>query len=122
MNCRKQQGWSMWSLAFTLAIIASIAALGLKIIPLYMDNGTIRSVVKSVEQDRTLSDMSYDEISKKILKKLSINSIRWLKYDDIEFIEEDTHTELRIDYEKRIELVANIDLILTFENHAKLPN
>ncbi|GLQ31204.1 DUF4845 domain-containing protein [Litoribrevibacter albus] len=122
MNSRNQQGWTMWSLAFSLSIIGFFAWIGLKIFPLYMDNSTIHSVLEPLAQDRTLVDESYDSISRTILKRLSINSIRWIQDKDIEFVEEDQYTQVRIDYEKRIKMVSNIDLIVTFENHVNLPN
>jgi hypothetical protein len=122
MNIRKQQGWTMWSLAFSLSVVGFIAWLGLKIVPLYMDNSTIRSVLKPLAQDRSLVDEPYDSISETIRKRLDINSIKWVKDKDIEFVEEDAYTQIRIDYEKRIKMVSNIDLIVTFENHVNLPN
>ena len=112
----------MWSLAFSLAIVGSIAWLGLKIVPLYLDNGTIRSVIKPLSQDRSLSDASYDEVVEVILKRMNINNVRWVKDEDIEFVEEDNYTQVRIDYEKRIKMVSNIDLIVTFKNHVNLPS
>lgn len=122
MNIRKQQGWTMWSLMFTLLVIGSISWVGLKIVPLYMDNSTIRGAIKPMAQDRSLADASYDEIVTLIQKRLSINNVRWVKPDNIEFVEEDNFTQVRIDYEKRIKMVSNIDIILTFENHVNLPS
>jgi len=122
MNIRKQQGWTMWSLMFTLLVIGSTAWIGLKIIPLYMDNSTISGAIKPLAQDRSLADASYDEIVTLIRKRLSINNVRWVKPEDIEFVEEDNFTQVRIDYEKRIKMVSNIDLVVTFENHVNLPS
>ena len=85
-----------------------------------MDNSTIRATIKPLSQDRSLSDASYDEVVTLIQKRLEINSIRWVKPDDIEFVEEDNYTQVRIDYEKRIKMVSNIDVILTFKNHVNL--
>jgi len=112
----------MWSLMFNLMIVGTVAWIALSIVPVYLDNSTIRNVVKDVASDRSLSDASYDEINKVIRKRMSINSIRWITSDHVEFVDKDTHTEIRIDYEKRIKMVSNLDIILTFENHANLSN
>lgn len=122
MNSRKQQGWTMWSLAFSLSIVGFFAWLLLKIFPVYMDNSTISAVLKPLAQDRSLADESYDAISETIRKRLDINSIKWIKDKDIEFVEEENFTQVRIDYEKRIKMISNIDVIVTFENHVNLPN
>lgn len=122
MNIRKQSGWTMWTLMFTLFVIGSIAWIGLKLVPLYLDNGTIQSVLKTISQDRAVAESSYGEIDSRIRKTLSINSIRWVQSKDIEFVDGNGYTEVRIDYEKRIPMVANIDVIVTFKNGAKLPN
>lgn len=116
----RQEGWTMWSLMFTLLILGTIAWIGLKIVPLYMDNSTIRTALKTLQNDRSLADASYDEIYELIDKRLDINGIRTIKEDDIEFVEEENYTQVRIDYEKRLPLVSNIDIILTFKNHVNL--
>jgi len=122
MKIRKQQGWTIWSLTFNLLIIGVIAWVGLKIVPLYMDNSTIRATIKPLAHDRSLSGTSHEEIVSLIKKRLSVNSVRWVKTDDIEFVEEDNFTQVRIDYEKRIKMVSNIDLVVTFKNHVNLPS
>jgi hypothetical protein len=116
----RQEGWTMWSLIFTLFILGTIAWIGLKIVPLYMDNSTIRTSLKTLQNDRSLADASYDEIYELIEKRLDINGIRTITEDDIEFVEEENYTQVRIDYEKRLPLVSNIDIILTFKNHVNL--
>lgn len=116
----RQEGWTMWSLMFTLLILGSIAWIGLKIVPLYMENSTIRSSLKSLQNDRSLADASYEEIYELIDKRLDINGIRTIKEEDVEFVEEESYTQVRIDYEKRLPLVSNIDIILTFKNHVNL--
>ena len=112
----------MWSLMFISLIIGVMAWVSLKIIPLYMDNSTIRATIKPLAHDRSLADSSYDEIVFLIKKRLNINSVRWVTSDDIEFVEEENYTQVRIDYEKRIKMISNIDLILTFENRVNLPS
>lgn len=117
---KSQKGWTMWSLSFTLLILGTAAWLGLKVVPLYMDNSTIKAALQSIQNDRSLADASYDEIYDVIDKRLDINGIRHLTQDDIEFVEEATYTQVRIDYEKRLPLVSNMDLVLTFKNHVNL--
>ncbi len=122
MNIKNQAGWTMWSLMFTLFVIGFVAWGMLKIVPLYIDNNTINSVLKPLSQDRSLADASYDEIVVLIRKRLDINSIRSVKPEDIKFIEDDRFLQIRIDYEKRIKMVSNIDVILTFKNHVNISN
>ena len=85
-----------------------------------MENSTIRSSLKSLQNDRSLADASYEEIYELIDKRLDINGIRTIKEEDVEFVEEESYTQVRIDYEKRLPLVSNIDIILTFKNHVNL--
>ncbi|GAA3940089.1 DUF4845 domain-containing protein [Litoribacillus peritrichatus] len=120
MQARKQAGWTMWSLMFTLFVVGFAAWMGLKIVPEYLDNNTIRSVLKPLGQDRSLSEASYDEISTLIVKRLDINSIYSIKPKDITYVENENHLQVRIDYEKRIPMVSNIDVVLTFKNHVNI--
>lgn len=122
MQARKQAGWTMWSLTFSLLIIGFIGWIGLKIVPFYIDNHTVSSVLKPLAQDRSLSEASYGEIEDLIAKRLNINNVRFIKKDDIEFIEEDNYTQIRIDYEERIKMVSNIDVVLSFKNHVNIQN
>ncbi len=36
---------------------------------------------------------------------------------DIEIVRERTHTLVKVDYEKRVHFIANIDVIVAFNNH-----
>lgn len=72
---RKQQGFSFFSIAFILAMIAGIISLALKIIPPYMDFLTFSGATLETLKQPRMGLQTNDVIRKKIDTQMSINNL-----------------------------------------------
>lgn len=101
MKLSSQNGMTTLGWIIVIAIGGMIVLTGLKIIPMYMEYYQVRSVFDSLVTDTSLDARSKRDLSKAILKRLRINSIRYIKQEDLSFTREDSKTTVSIEYEVR---------------------
>lgn len=78
---RKQQGFSFFSLAFILAMVAAAVSIALKIIPPYMDFLTFSGATLETLKQPRMGMQTNDIIRKKIDTQMSINNIHLHDFD-----------------------------------------
>ncbi|PIE43244.1 MAG: hypothetical protein CSA50_06055 [Gammaproteobacteria bacterium] len=119
-----QKGLSSFTLLFIMLAMATFFLIGIKVVPMFIDNATVNSVVQGLEEDPKVKSMVDEEIRSKIVKMLTLNNIRYLKPEQIVIIREDGLLKVQLDYESRENVFKNLDAVASFENHfqTKLPN
>ena len=113
---KRQQGASGLSILFTLVIIVFFGATGLKLTPVYLDNYTIKGALKALDEQPGITKMSRSKIKSLLMKQLQVNNVRNIKKEDIVINKEKGRLTVNIDYEVRLDLIQNIDLLVSFEN------
>ena len=113
---KHQQGASALGVLFTITMVLFTAATAIKVIPLYSDNYTIKGALDALEEQPGITKMSSRKISSLLLKSLKINNVHNVKGDDIVIKKEKGRLTVNVDYEVRLNLVQNVDLLFTFEN------
>jgi len=116
----KQQGASMYVTLIWIIIGISVATLGVKIGPIYLDNYTIASALGNLKQDENLWKLSNKEIVKRLYRQLQINNIRNFDAKNITIVRDKTKLSVNVDYEVRTNIVRNIDAVVSFENHLEV--
>lgn len=120
MNIKKQAGMSMWGVMSLVVILAANGLAALKIVPMYMDNKTIQSVVESMSEPLQKKRLSKRKIRQTILQKLRINNIRDLAKESIKIAENDSKVTITVEYEARRNLFYNLDAIAVFKNSVEV--
>ena len=115
-----QRGAGMMNVMFTLFMVIVVAILVVRIIPPYLENLTISSILTGLEEDRK-TYMSVIELQDALWKRISINDIKTITQEDIGIVEEDNWFIVTIVYEVRKPLFGNMDIILNFSEKAELP-
>ncbi|MBL4608913.1 MAG: DUF4845 domain-containing protein [Pseudomonadales bacterium] len=113
---KHQRGASGLSILFTIIIIVFFAGTGLKLTPVYLDNYTIKGALDGLEEHPGITKMSKSKIKSLLLKQLRINNVHNVKKEGIVVKKEKGRLTVNIDYEVRLGLVQNIDLLVSFEN------
>ncbi|GAB1262083.1 DUF4845 domain-containing protein [Aurantivibrio plasticivorans] len=121
MNClRSQRGLS--SIAW-LAIISAAGFIGLcafKVGPQYFDNMYITSTLKDlpelIQDEGDVSKVSKDDISSFISNRFTINNIRNISKKEIDIKISKDKFIVDINYERRIPLFYNVDVVVAFKN------
>ena len=110
----RQAGVSIVASLMLVAIIGMVGTLSVRLIPHYIDYGTIVTVVEELPPDK-VHKMGAGELRESLKKRFLVNNIRDLDPGKILKIERKREgTSLILDYERREPLVYNVDLIMVF--------
>ena len=113
-TARRQQGMTAISMLLLLIIGGFFALLLLKLGPIYLENYKVKTVLGNLESKPDLGSLSASKIRKAITKRFYINEVRRLSAKDIKLKRVDEAVEVRIDYEVRENILANVDAVVTF--------
>jgi len=113
---KHQKGASGLSILFTIVVIVFFGATGLKLTPVYLDNYTIKGALDALDEQPGITKMSRSKIKSVLMKQLQVNNVHNVKNEDIVVNKEKGRLTVNIDYEVRMKLVQNIDLLVSFEN------
>ena len=115
MSINSQQGVTTRSALFTLFIVGFILTVAFKLGPHYLDNRIIQGAIDQVGQS-DINGKSNSQIRRKIADFFTINNIRDVDVRKVVIDREDSGTQISLDYEKRIEMFGNVDVVLKFSN------
>jgi hypothetical protein len=117
MNRKKQIGATFITWLMLAGILGFLAVAGLKLIPVYMQYGTVVSVMEDVvkEQEQSPGKTSPTTVWKSIDKRLHINNVRYIKKENFKFERGNLVDTISIKYEVRTPLFGNLDAIAKFD-------
>jgi len=114
---RKQSGLTMVSWIVVLAYIAVQVIMGMRIIPVYLNYNSVKSVMDELAVDSEIKGMSVKKISTLFRKRLRINNLYDLAKDKDAFkfkkIKNGYH--LTAKYEERGPIWGNLKFVADFE-------
>jgi len=116
---KHQRGLGMLQWALVIAIAGFFLLFAFKVIPLYAENRYVESALRSLETSgEKLEQMTDAEITKKLNNFYMINNVRSEgPTKNIKIERESEKAVVTVDYETRVPLFYNIDLVLSFQNH-----
>lgn len=118
---KRQQGLTVISWIVIIAFLGFQIVLGLNVIPVYINDASIKSMLSAMETDQSVRGMDARKLNDIIIKRLKINNIYTVKKGNITIKKTKTHYNITIDYEPRGTLVGNLDYIVTFSHEANVP-
>ena len=111
---RKQGGATMLGLLVGLSGLVAVLTLVLKLGPHYIDFQTMKSIFNALPAAQ-VHTMSKGDIYEALKKRFKVNSLRDFDVKDIVSIErQKTGTVVTVTYERRENIVANVDAVLSF--------
>lgn len=111
-----QSGMSSLTILVIMLAGAFVLLAVFRVGPLYLDNYFVQSSVKAL-QDEDISKMTDAQVRKVLDRYFLINGVRDMSARDAEIERNKTSTVVKLDYEKRIDFLGNLDVVVTFENH-----
>lgn len=115
MKERKQKGITLLSGLVLLAVVGFFLTAAVKIGPLYLDNSFVSAAIASLDKE-DIHGMTDRDVRRKLSSKFDINNIRNMNTKEIKVVREKTRTVVSLDYEKRVNFMANVDIVVRFEN------
>lgn len=125
-TAHKQQGVGLILWLFVVVVIATTAALTIKLAPIYAENYMLKRILDSVrEEAESIKSEGNGDFTRAtrdfILQRLQVNRIHYVTNNNIAINNAVTNLNVRILYEVRVPIMANIDAILHFDNSVQVP-
>ncbi len=100
-----------------LVLIMAIAliTIGIKVVPPFVDNWTVSSILKEVGKNKDIESMDDADIREAFSKRFSINAVDNISMDQI-VINREGKLIIDINYEVRTNVFRNIDAVISFKN------
>ena len=88
---------------------------GLKVGPLYVDHNLITGLCQGLIDNGEANTLTVTEVRDRILSTLRINNISDFDLNSILMRKDNGEAVITVAYEKRVPLVANLDIVATFD-------
>lgn len=113
---KRQQGLTLISLVFILGLIGFFVMLTLKIVPIYLDHGKVKSALEALKATPELQTKSEYEIRDSLNKRFSINYVYDVKPENIKVLKHGNYVKVDIEYETVVGLVGNLSALAEFHD------
>ena len=96
-------------------VIATVITFGLKVAPLYVDHNLITGICEELIESGEAAKMTTNEVRQRVSNTLRINNITDFDLSAIKMRKESNQAIITIAYERRVEVVANLDVVAKFD-------
>lgn len=118
---QQQRGMTIWGWLFVLGTIGFIALVAMKLFPIYMENMSVKKAVKQVADSEGAGTYNKRTAWNALVKQFYIDEVKSVTEDDVAVETNDEGVrELVISYEVRTSMVANVDVVVWFEERVPL--
>lgn len=121
-NITKQRGASMLNILLMLGLLVFIAFTGVKIGSFYIDNNVVKKGLNELDDVPFITKKSAREINDILRSKYSMNNLNIDYKNEIKVDKRSDRLVVDVNYERRVHVVSNIDVVVTFENHYEAVN
>lgn len=112
---RRQRGMTMWAMLGILIVVGFVLLVAVRLTPVYMNYWSVISVAESVQED-TRNDDDIAEVWEKVRVRFGLNNLRSLEpRETMNIRRRNGGLEIHVNYEERRPLLANIELVVTFD-------
>lgn len=116
-NNKRQGGWTIWSMMFTLSTLGFIAFIAMQLVPVYATNSNVKNAMKTSVRNTDVKKITRGQIIKGMRQQLYLDG----GVDDIDYKTDLKVTRdkfklfITVDYESRVPLFANISILVDFK-------
>jgi len=116
LSSKRQQGLTLISLIFILGLIGFFVLLTLKIVPIYMDHGKVKSALTALKETPNVQTLSESEIRASLAKRFNINYVYDVTPDDIKIVRHGDYLKVDIEYETVVKIAGNLSILAEFND------
>jgi hypothetical protein len=120
-SARQQRGMGLLGIIFWIAVVSSVVSLAVKLVPAYTQFATVKAVMNGLQSDRDLVAKGPREVISVLFKRLGINEVKGVGESDFKVEQTGSQRDLVADYEVRVHLISNIDVLMKFDHKVALP-
>jgi len=108
-------GWLGW--ISILLMVGAVGLFGLRLVPIYLDYFQVQDVARTLSREAGVASKSKSELKTMVTTRFRQNNIYKLKPTILKFSKSSQQRLIvHIDYEERVTLFGNIDILVTFDN------
>lgn len=112
---RYQRGISKFGLLMLALFITAFFTVGLKVGPMYLQHSLLTGLAEDLVNSGQANDMTQSEFRERILQSLRLNNITDFDQSAIRVTKSNGRSIVRIAYESRANIVANLDIVAVFD-------
>jgi len=114
-NLSRQRGISSAGVLLIAVLLGLFFTVGLKVGPLYVDHNLITELCQDLIDNGEANGMTVTEVRDRISSTLRINNVTDFDLNSIRMRKENGEAIITVAYEKRVPLIANLDIVATFD-------
>ena len=111
---RTQRGMTMLGFLITLSVVILFLFCAMKIVPMYIEFYSVKKALASIANEQDTSAATKDSIRAMFARHLKIDYVKIIKPEMLKIETTDSGFNLSVEYERREELVANLDVVGKF--------
>ena len=111
----RQRGMASAVVPMIALLFGLLFTFGLKVGPLYVDHNLITGLCQGLIDNGEANVLTITEVRDRISSTLRINNITDFDLNSIFMRKDNGEAVITIAYEKRVPLVANLDIVATFD-------
>lgn len=112
----RQCGASMLQYLFYLIVAVSFITVAIKLIPVYIEDASVKGSLNNFAKQHQFGDMTDREIKSTLDKSFLINSVRNLPADAVQITRDKEAVTVAVIYEVRVNMVGNVDAVVNFSH------
>ena len=113
---QRQQGLTLLSIAFILALIAFFVLLILKIAPIYIDHSKVVNALAAIKETTDIQTKSEQEVRSSLDKRFNMNYVYDVTQDDIKVTKRGNYLKVQIEYETVVNIFGNLSVLAEFND------
>ena len=111
---RMQRGMTMIGFLITLSVVILFVFCGMKVVPMYIEFYSVKKALASIANEQDTSGATKDKIRAMFARHLTIDYVKVIKPEMLQIQTTDDGYNMIVEYERREELVANLDVVAKF--------
>ena len=119
---RTQRGMTLVGFIIVLAVVGVFAYIAMKLVPMYSEYYAVKQALKGLQQEPGIANRDPAKIQDLFFRRLYISYAENVKPEHVKIERVDGGWNMRVDYEVRKPLMANLDVVGKFSADEKLTN
>ena len=119
---RTQGGMTLIGFVIVLGVIGFFAYIAMRLVPMYSEYYAVKSALKGLQQEPGIANRDPAKIQDLFFRRLYISYAENVKPEHVKIERVDGGWNMRVDYEVRKPLMANLDVVGKFSADEKLTN
>lgn len=117
---RRERGIALIPLLLIAAVLVIFGTVGLRLFPIYTQFMTVNSILKEISAEGGSHSRSSRELWRAADRRFQINGVDHVSQDNITLEQRNEQRYLKLEYEVRTKMIANVDAVVSFEREYRL--